>query len=185
MATITLQRGEKMNRADIEFLIDEYGDYVYNFCRKLARNKFDSDDLYQKVFLKAIEIADKISKDNNPKCFLISLAIGIWKNDIRKYARRQRIAPSISIYDDNIDYVDNSINIEDITISNDIREQFLLIIHSLGEKLSLPILLYYSANLSEKEIAKSMRCPIGTVKSRLFRAKQLIRERLEGSGYEP
>jgi len=87
------ERRKTLNNMDIDSLVMLYGKAVYGFCLKLARNKDNADDLYQETFLKALELGTKIDKSNNPKAFLISIAVGLWKNNRRKYARRQRIAP--------------------------------------------------------------------------------------------
>lgn len=109
---------------DIECLIDEYGDIIYSFCRKLAINKEDAEDLYQQTFLKALELRDKIEKNKNPKNFLITISISIWKNSIRKKVRRNRIAPTINIYDyDSKDILGNSQSIEGDIISNELQRE--------------------------------------------------------------
>lgn len=56
-----------------------YGKDVYGFCLRLARNKDNADDLYQETFLKAIELSNRIDKSKNPKGFLVSIAVGLWK----------------------------------------------------------------------------------------------------------
>ena len=49
--------------------------------------------MYQDTFLKTLELLDKIQKDGNPKSYLLSVAIRIWKNRNRKINRRNSIAP--------------------------------------------------------------------------------------------
>ena len=48
--------------------------------------------MYQDIFLKALELEERIDYDNNPKSWLLSVALRIWKNRKRKYAWRRRIA---------------------------------------------------------------------------------------------
>lgn len=54
----------------------------------------------------------------------------------------------------------------------------------LDEKYRLPICLFYSSELSVKEIAKVLKVPEGTVKSRLHKARAIIKEKMEVAGYE-
>ncbi|WP_304943677.1 RNA polymerase sigma factor [Vallitalea guaymasensis] len=82
-----------MDIAYLSDLVELQGKAIYGFCYNLTNKKNDADDLYQETFLKAMELCHKIDRNNNPKGFLISIAIGIWKNNCRKYAWRQRIAP--------------------------------------------------------------------------------------------
>lgn len=111
-----------MDTADLGELVNLHGKAVYGFCHKLARNKADTDDLYQETFLKAMELRHKIIKDNNPKAFLISIAAGLWKNNRRKYAIRQRIAPTedFNEYVNNDCIHNNELTPEDIVISKEL-----------------------------------------------------------------
>lgn len=174
-----------MNVSDVEELIDLYGDIIYGFCRRLAVNKSDTDDLYQQTFLRAVEIQENIDIDNNPKGFLISLAVSIWKNTIRKNARRHRIAPTVSIEGNDLwDISINSISTEDIAISNELIGQVNIIVSNLSDKFRIPIIMYYNGDMSISEIATTLKLPQGTIKSRLYKARLIIKKELEGKGYE-
>lgn len=173
-----------MEVEDIENLIDEYGSYIYGFCRKLAINKDDSEDLYQQTFLKALEIRERIDKNNNPKNFLISISVNLWKNNIKKISRQNRIAPSISNSDRvSIDILDSTINIEAEVIYKDLEKNLNKVISLIKDKYRIPIIMYYNAEMQIEEIAKALRVPSGTIKSRLFKGRKLIKKELEGLGY--
>ncbi len=166
---------------DISDLIGLYGDNVYAFCRKLAKNKADTDDLYQDTFLKAMERCHNIEENRNPKGFLISIAVKLWKNKSRKYARRSKIAPQEELID-GADYsyifYDN-LTPEDIVISRELIVTIHRAVDTLNDKLRLPLYLYYTADMSNREIANILKIPQGTVKSRLFKAKRLVRDYME------
>ena len=83
-----------MKASGISGLVDLYGKDIYSFCKKLTYNEFDAEELYQDTFLKALEIASRIDEEDNPKSFLLSISVSLWKNKQRKYARRMRIAPT-------------------------------------------------------------------------------------------
>lgn len=74
-----------MNTREISELVEMHGNAIYTFCCSLTHNKIEADDLYQETFLKAIERKGKIHQNENPKSYLIAIAIGIWKNSRRKY----------------------------------------------------------------------------------------------------
>lgn len=166
---------------DISDLIGLYGDNVYALCRKLAKNKADTDDLYQDTFLKAMERCHNIEENRNPKGFLISIAVKLWKNKSRKYARRSKIAPQEELID-GADYsylfYDN-LTPEDIVISRELVVTINRAVDTLNDKLRLPLYLYYTADMSNREIANILKIPQGTVKSRLFKAKRLVRDYME------
>ncbi len=177
-----------MTIAELKQCIDCYGKEIYGFCRHITGNLQDGEDLYQDTFLKAVELADKIDINQNPKSYLISIAVRLWKNRSRKRAWRQRIA-GIGPYDEHTEIHNEEQEGEVQTPETEvlISEQNAFVskcVRELEEKYRLPIYLYYSAELSVKEIAECMKLPQGTVKSRLHKARTIIKEKLEVAGYD-
>jgi len=84
---------EPLEDVVLEEMVWRHGRAVYRFCRKLAGNKADADDLYQETFLKALELRPKLDDTLNPESYLIGIAVRLWQNKRRKWFRRQRIAP--------------------------------------------------------------------------------------------
>lgn len=171
-----------MEHIDIESLITTYGKDVYRFCLRISENRDIADDLYQETFLKAFELNDKIDKSNNPKGFLIAVAAGIWKNNRRKYFRRQRIAPQQELNDEaaNSSVCSYSDSPEEIVLS---REQCMVVrtaTDKLNDRLRIPLYMYYTAEMSVEDIAQALKIPKGTVKSRLHKARQNLRKVMEG-----
>lgn len=177
-----------MNTTDISELVELHGRAIYGFCHKLAKNVNDTDDLYQETFLKALELCHKIDKENNPKGFLIAIAIGIWKNKCRKYGRRQRIAPSEEFCEDTSSgYILKSESTpEDIVMSNELSAIVQMAVDTLNVKFKIPLYMYYTAEMSIEDIASSLKIPQGTVKSRLHKARKTLKNllQLEVSQYE-
>ncbi|WIV12402.1 sigma-70 family RNA polymerase sigma factor [Proteiniborus sp. MB09-C3] len=175
-----------MNITDLSELVELHGKAVYGFCYKLAKNEADTNDLYQDTFLKAMELCHKIDKDNNPKGFLISIAIGIWKNKCRKYAWRQKIAPIEEINEEvNNDYIfKDELTPEDVVISNELCATIQTAADTLNDKLRIPLYMYYTAGMTNEEIASALKIPLGTVKSRLYKARKVLKNILEENRYE-
>lgn len=73
-----------MTIQELEQFIATYGTDIYSFCVYLTGNRPEAEELYQDTFLKTLELLDKIQKDGNPKSYLLSVAIRIWKNRNRK-----------------------------------------------------------------------------------------------------
>ena len=155
-------------------LIDEYSDSVYKFCRSLTYSKEDADDLFQETFLKMLEQPNRINSADDPQSFLFSTALFIWKGWKRKYARRKRIAP-IEELDETVCGTDN---VEDIYMAQEENRIVRELVDALPEKLKIPIILYYTLEFSVQDIAETLKLPVGTIKSRLFKARKLVEKGL-------
>lgn len=168
----------------VEVLIEQYGTDIYRFCSRLCRNRADAEDLYQKTFLKVLELSVEVNRDGNPKAFLFSVTNGLWMNEVRKMARHSRIAPSVSLDDDNENLAAEQVDLESEVLAR-IRDGVLRkIMEELPEKFRIPVILYYTCEVSLEEIGKIMKKPTGTIKSRLHKARSIIKKRLEEQGYE-
>lgn len=169
---------------DMGDLIDAYGAAVYGFCRKLSASKADADDLYQQTFLRAMELCGRIDPENNPRSFLLALSAGIWKNNRKKQGRRQRITPQADLEEEDWSQIPGGRDTEDVVLKSDLRMQVQEVVGRLNDKLRIPVLMYYAADMAIPEIASALRLPQGTVKSRLHKARSFIRMELEEKGYE-
>ena len=169
-----------MRASEINELVDLYGKDIFRFCKKLTYSEFDAEELYQDTFLKAMEAHERIDKENNPKSFLLSISVSLWNNKKRKYARRNRIAPEDSIDDDN-NFIEPASDAtpEKKIIEGELKQIVNSCINELDEKMRVPILLYYNAGMSLEDIAEIVKCPVGTVKSRLFKARDILKKKLE------
>lgn len=177
-----------MTLMQLEECIDIYGKDIYGFCRQVTGNRQDGDDLYQDTFMKALELRDKIDMQQNPKSYLLSIAVRLWKNRRRKYAWRQRIAGMESFLDERcsnlLEKTGFEENPEEGMLLKEEKAYIMECVSRLDEKYRLPICLLYSSELSVKEIAKVLKVPEGTVKSRLHKARVIIKEKMEVAGYE-
>lgn len=169
-----------MTNLELERCIREYGKDIYSFCRYLTYNQQEADDLYQDTFLKAIELSGRIDSSNNPKSYLLSIALRIWKNRKRKYAWRKRIAGTQTFLEEQGAEQAESLESLEEQILN--REESRLVresVDKLQERLKIPILLYYMEELSISQIASLLKIPEGTVKSRLYQARKKLEKELE------
>lgn len=160
-------------------LVDMYSSPVYKFCRSLTYSKEDADDLFQETFLSAFEQLPKLSASDDPQGFLFSTALYQWKSWKRKYARRNRIAPVEPLNET----VSSDVSMEDGFILQEETRMVKGLVEVLPEKFKIPIILYYTVEMSVTDIALTLKLPIGTVKSRLFKARKLIEKGLITSGY--
>lgn len=164
---------------ELEQCIDQFGIDVYRFCIKLCQNKTDAEDLYQQTFLKALENHWKLDWEQNPKSLFFSLAHNLWKSHVRKAARRSAIAPCGNLEEENENQLRSSENIEENFFHKELIAETNKIIESLPEKIRVPLTLFYFFDFSLDQIAETIKKPPGTVKSRLYKGRKLIKKRLE------
>lgn len=172
-----------MEARELEKCIDTFGTDVYRFCMKLCMDKTDAEDLYQQTFLKALESSVKLDWEENPKAFFFSMAHNLWKSDRRKNARRASIAPCDNLEDENENLLCSAEDVEEKVIRRELVSRTNEIIEGLPEKIRVPLVLYYLFEQSVEQIAETVKKPPGTIKSRLFKGRNLIKKGLEELGY--
>ncbi len=173
-----------MNAKELEECIDDFGTDIYRFCLKLCADKADAEDLYQQTFLKALETQWTLDWEKNPKALFFSLAHNLWKSDRRKQARRNTIAPRSNFDEEGEMVLHSEESIEESYLQKELLAEVDQIIQTLPEKFKVPLILFYLSDCSIEQIAAIIRKPPGTVKSRLFKGRSLIKKRLEDAGYE-
>ena len=173
-----------MDAREIERCINEFGTDIYRFCLKLCMDKADAEDLYQQSFLKALETGQTLDWEQNPKALFFSFAYNLWRSDRRKQARRNKIAPCGNLDDEAEQVLRSEESIEENYFRKELIAEVDQVIGTLPEKIRVPLTLFYFSDCSVEQIAAIIKKPPGTVKSRLFKGRKLIKKRLEEAGYE-
>lgn len=174
-----------MNQEELEAYIRIYGKDIYSFCCSITRNRQEADDLYQDTFLKAYELGDRVVIERNPKSFLMSVAVNLYRNYKRKLSVRQKIVGiGLSLEENAVEIPDNGLIPEESIVKREENEVVRHAVSKLSDKYRLPILLFYMEELSISEMAVILQLSEGTVKSRIHRAKKILKQRLEAFYYE-
>ena len=169
-----------MNSEEISRFIDEHGKSVYSFCHNLTGSRMEADDLYQDTFLKAFEMRRRLDSSDNPKSFIMGIAVNLWKNQCRKNAGRQRIVPLREYQEEKVKEIEAAQNLpEEQIIRKEMLEEVRRIVEGLPEKIRMVMYLFYTAEMSINEIAQILHVPKGTVKSRLHQGRELTKQNLE------
>lgn len=169
-----------MKQEELENYIDAYGRDLYSFCCSVTRSRQEADDLYQDTFLKMVEVGWRLDVTGNPKSYLLSVAVNLWRNRRRKSVWRQRITgPVISMEETVLEVSSGELPLEEQMISGEEKQLVQRAVSGLPERYRLPVLLFYMEELKLSEIAQVLNIPEGTVKSRLFKAKKLLKKELE------
>lgn len=171
-----------MTKQELTRYIDTYGRDIYSFCRHLTGNMQEADELYQDTWLKTVELSEHIDSIGNVKSYCLSVALKIWKNRRRKFAWRKRIAGTQDYLDgEGVEYLSDDRPAPEEQILEKERDGMVRrAVLTLPEKLKTVILLYYMEELTISQIAAAAGVPEGTVKSRLYQARKLLKKKLEG-----
>ena len=126
-----------MTKQELEWCISEYGRDIYSFCKYLTGNGPEADDLYQDTFLTAVEVLQKIDSEHNPKSYLLSITLRIWKNKKRKFAWRSRIAKEQPLAEEKEEPTP-----EDFIIGKEKEQLVRKAVAGLSDKLKPVVLLF-------------------------------------------
>lgn len=170
-----------MTKQELEVCIQMYGRDIYSFCRQLTNDRQEADDLYQDTLLTAVERLERIDFGSNPKSYLLSIAIRLWRNRKRKFAWRRRIADIRPMMEEqSVNQVEETEGSpEEKVLGREEEATVRQAVNRLPERLRIVTLLYYMEALSTKQIATALKIPKGTVSSRLHQAREFLRQELE------
>ena len=157
-----------------------YVDALHNFARYLSGNDADADDLVQETYARALQAADRFTPGTNLKAWLFR----ILRNTFINQYRRQRHNPTVGGLD-TVDPLGQGVAQEDWLrddidldrLRNLVAEDIEKAMMGLSEEARMVILLDLEGQ-TEAEVAEILGCAVGTVKSRLARARALLRQRL-------
>lgn len=170
-----------MKQEELENYISTFGRDLYSFCCSLTHSRHQADDLYQNTFLKMYDMGEQLIIKTNPKSYLMGIALNLYRNDKRKMSVRQRITGINIPVEENADMVsDNGLTTEDMILEKEQQRTVREAVRKLPDRYRIPTLLYYMEELSVSEIAALTNLTESAVKSRLHRARKILKERLEG-----
>jgi RNA polymerase sigma-70 factor (ECF subfamily) len=153
----------------------EYLDGLYSYAMVLTRNHAEAEDLVQETYVRAMPAMNRLRAESNVKGWLFKILRNAWLNHLRK----RRTGPEIAwtdVEDDSArEIAEPSKDSYHAFVSKMEREQVQAAIQALSEKFREIILLREFEELSYHEIAGLLDCPVGTVMSRLARARSKLR----------
>lgn len=162
--TTDVELAKRGNKQAFERLIGEHEYTLFTVAKGILKSKEDIEDAFQETIIKAYKGIINLRENKFFKTWIIRIMINECYYILKTKKR--------TIYLDDIDfasveYTDNLHNIEVIDLIN-----------SLDEKLRLVTILYYYADLPQKDIGEILKIPQGTVRSRLYKAKEILRQML-------
>ena len=156
----------------------EHVDGLYSYAVVLTRNHADAEDLVQETYVRAIQALGRLREDSNLKGWLFTILRNIWLNQLRKVRNGPQMVEMETGNGVANDVADTSMNSHDLYVSKMETEQVRAAIQEMPLKFREIILLREYEDLSYQEIASVLGCPLGTVMSRLGRARTKLRTQL-------
>ena len=177
-----VQRVQRGERGAYDLLVLKYQHKVVKLVMRYLRNPADAEDVAQEAFVKAYRALPQFRGDSAFYTWLYRIAINTAKNAL---AARERNPVSYELdlhtNDDSSDMVarlKDPETPEGLALTEEIRDTVNHAIEQLPEDLRTAIVLRELEGMSYEAIAASMDCPVGTVRSRIFRAREAIDRRL-------
>ena len=153
----------------IERLVEENGVALYRYAYRLSGSSADAEDLVQDTFCKAQESLKQLRDPQRARPWLFKILRNAYLHRVR--ADRQRKFVSLDAAGDVAEPPPEPLPPVD-------QEQLQQALDELPELFRTPIILFYFEEFSYRDVAEQMDLPIGTVMSRLARAKAFLRSRL-------
>lgn len=150
--------------------IHQYGKRLYGLCMTLCANSHDAEDLYQDTWLKVINNISRYDTSKDFEPWLTAICVNTYRDSLRRIIR----SPIFNIFNDNEEksaVLDNTAAPEKEDYS-DLHEA----IQKLPDKLRITVILFYFRDMDIASVAQILNIPAGTVKSRLNKARTLLKE---------
>ena len=174
-----VQRGDK---GAFDVLVLKYQHKLVKLVTRYVRNPAEAEDIAQEAFIKAYRALPQFRGDSACYTWLYRIAINTAKNAV---VSRDRSPVDYSFDRDSIDEsydmqgrLKDAETPEGLVLTDEIRHTVNAAIEQLPEDLRTAIVLRELEGLSYEQIAGAMGCPVGTVRSRIFRAREAIDRRL-------
>ncbi len=178
-----VERVKRGDKAAFDLLVLKYQSRIINLVSRFVRNHADAQDVTQDAFLKAYRALPNFRGESAFYTWMYRIAVNTAKNFLalqvsRRSSDMEQDASEMEQIDDTAALKDMDTP-EHLLLTTEIQETVIKAIDALPEELRTAITLRELEGMSYEDIAEAMACPIGTVRSRIFRARESIDKLLE------
>ena len=177
-----VQRVQKGDKAAFDLLVRKYQHRVLKLVGRFVSDAAEAEDVAQEAFLKAYRALPAFRGDSAFYTWLYRIAINTAKNTLVS-SRRRPVDFDLDLQDpeqhDRQALLKDADTPEGVLLTDEIRGVVERALEQLPEDLRTAIVLRELEGLSYEEIAEAMDCPVGTVRSRIFRAREAIDKKLK------
>lgn len=179
---VLVQRVKKGDRAAFDILVARYQHKIIKLVTRYVRDPSEAMDVAQEAFLKAYKALPGFRGDSAFYTWMYRIAINTAKNYLVA-AKRRPVDYDLDLQDPEQYEMHGRLKTTDtpehMVLTEEIRQTVNRAIEELPEDLRTAIMLREIEGMSYEEIATTMECPVGTVRSRIFRAREAIDRQLK------
>jgi RNA polymerase sigma-70 factor (ECF subfamily) len=158
-------------------IVERYKDYLYNFIRRIVSDSVEAEDLLQQTFLKVYRKSLDHTRIRNFSSWIFTVAANLARDELRRRARVEKKTHSLG--EQETEWVrDRKSTPDDRAAQSELRDRIETAVASLDEIYRMVFVLRDIEGMSYEEIADVLNIRVGTVKSRLNRARLRLQERL-------
>ncbi|TKB49368.1 RNA polymerase sigma factor RpoE [Ferrimonas sediminicola] len=177
-----VERVQQGDKQAFNLLVMKYQHKVANLISRYVKNQGDVADVAQEAFIKAYRALPNFRGESAFYTWLYRIAVNTAKNYLVSQGRRP---PATDVDAEEAEFYDGADALredgspERQLLSDEIKRAVFSTIETLPEELRVAITLRELEGMSYEEIATVMECPVGTVRSRIFRAREAIDKRIQ------
>lgn len=168
---------KRSKKSEFESITLPHLDALYNTALRLTKNETDAEDLLQETYLKAFRFFHRFEKGTHIKAWLFKILTNTF---INQYRKRQRDKEILEDWDwEQISTPNTTVReLEEKIMDRFISEQVVDALAKIPVEFRMVVIYADLEEFSYKEISEIVDCPIGTVMSRLYRGRRLLRKML-------
>lgn len=177
-----IERCKQYDKYSFMELYKKYEKYLYSLCFSYVQNSQDALDLVQEVYIKIFKNIGKFDIDKPFRLWIRKIAVNTCLN-FKRTIKNNVVYMNASINDDEEIALGDTISSNEDVLENIINAENKLIIKKylkeIRDEYRMIIILRYYDDLSYNEISEIMNIPLGTVKTKIYRAKALLAKKLK------
>ena len=151
----------------IEYILQNYSNMIYRLAMSITKNKANSEDIMQEVFIRLIKKRPAFESREHEKAWLLRVTVNCSKKLIYSAWNRHTV----------------NLN-EDLKFENEEMSEVYNVVMNLPERYRKVIHLFYYEDLPVKEISGILNMSEGTIKSMLSRARGILKTKMKGGGWD-
>lgn len=177
-----VERVQQGDKRAFDLLVQKYQHKVINLISRYVKNPAEAQDVAQEAFIKAYRALANFRGESAFYTWLYRIAVNTSKNHLTAQGRRP---PTSDVDAQDAEFYDGghvmheTATPERVALTDEIRAEVFGTIEGLPDELKTAIRLREFEGMSYDEIAEVMECPVGTVRSRIFRAREAIDKRIQ------